>query len=358
LIDRRTFLLTSAALAAAAELKPNVVLIVARGWRGQATPWAGDPDLVAPNLEKFAREALVIPRAYCCYPRSTPARAALATGRFPHTIGVIKDGATLPPAEVTIDAILKRAGYQTSTDLAGNRTPPFFLRLSLDPPRLGQTYDASMIHPRQNVTSEDTRQVLTHAYGIWRALDTELGRILRAVGAAADTIVVFTSDHGQQLGSHGIDDDDVAYEESVRIPLAIRYPRVLRPGASDLLFSQLDIMPTLLGFCGEPVPEDVQGHDLSALLRGEKSERPESLYAEGRIGQKDEWRMFVLGSDKLVINALGEVTHLFNLADDPYELTNLAHEPAMQLKRDQMAALLRTSMGKAGDFKRRSQPLF
>ncbi len=305
-----------------------------------------------------------MPRAYSCYPRSTPARAALITGRFPHATGVIKDGAPVPASEVTIGAVLKAAGYRVDSlqiapalkFLEENRSVPFFLQVWLDPPRVPGFYDAARLHPRENVTSEDARERLARTYGTWSTLDRDLGYMMKALerlGLVDDTIVIFTSDHGQQLGSHGLDGDDVAFEESVRIPLAIRYPRAVRPGPSDLLMSQLDLMPTLLGFCGEAAPEGVQGHDLSGLLRGEKGERPESLYAEGRIGQRDEWRMLVLGSDKLVINAQAEVTHLFNLADDPYELTNLAHEPAVQLKRDQLAALLRTSMRKVGDFKKR-----
>jgi len=352
-------LLTPLALAAA-ERKPNLLLIVARGWRGQATPWAGDPDLIAPNLEKFGREAVVIPRAYSCYPRSAPARAALATGRYPHSTGVIRDNAALPAAEVTIDAVLKGAGYRVGSGPVGparkfldeNKGGGVFCRVLLDPPRSSGPYDAAMLHLRENVASDDARQKLANVYGTWSAMDADLGRMTGALNAE-DTIVVFTSDHGQQLGSHGLDDDDIAYEESVRVPLAIRYPRVLHPGPSDLLVSQVDIVPTLLGLCGVAAPDSVQGRDLSELLRGEKSDRPESIYSEGRIGQTDEWRMLVLGSDKLVMNAQGEVTHLFNLAEDPYELTNRAHEPGMQLKRDQLVALLRLSMRKVGDFKRR-----
>src|SRR6266404_1800895 len=212
LIDRRTFLLTPLALAAT-ERKPNVLLIVARGWRGQATPWAGDPDLVAPNLEQFGREAAVMPRAYSCYPRSTPARAALITGRFPHATGVIKDGAPVPASEVTIGAVLKAAGYRVDSlqiapalkFLEENRSVPFFLQVWLDPPRVPGFYDAARLHPRENVTSEDARERLARTYGTWSTLDRDLGYLMKALerlGLVDDTIVIFTSDHGQQLGSH------------------------------------------------------------------------------------------------------------------------------------------------------------
>ena len=331
MIDRRTFLLTPLALAAA-ERTPNVLLLVASGWRGQATPWAGDPDLVAPNLERFGKESVVFPRAYSCYPSAAPARSALMTGRFPHSIS--------PSGEVTIDAVMKSA----------------ISIVYLDPPKSFAPYDPAQLHPRQNVppaAEAAARRNLANRYGMYAALDAAIGRQL--AGLAKDTIVVFTSDRGEQMGSQGLDGDNVAFEESVRIPLAIRYPRALPQGSvSDLLVSQADILPTLLGLCGVPAPDGVQGRDLSALISGKKGERPESVYAEGKIGQKDEWRMLALGSDKIVVNAQTEATHLYNLADDPYEMTNLVREPAVKLKRDELLAVLRASGRKLGDFKSRA----
>ncbi len=83
-----------------------------------------------------------------------------------------------------------------------------------------------------------------------------------------DTIVVFSSDHGEQFESHGVDGDDYPYEESIRVPLAIRYPRALPRGSdSNVLISQTDIMPTLLRLCGAVVPSTVQGRDFSAAHR-------------------------------------------------------------------------------------------
>src|SRR5262249_23107262 len=151
----------------------------------------------------------------------------------------------------------------------------------------------------------------------------------------------------------GLEGDDIFYEESVRIPLAIRLPRVLPAEASDLLISQVDLTPTLASLCGEAVTEGPQGRDLSPLLTGNPGDRPESIFSEGRLGQRDEWRMLIVGYDKLVIDAAGDVTHLFNLATDPYEMTNLAHEPSVKLKRDQLLAIMRATRSRLLDFKRR-----
>ena len=179
-------------------------------------------------------------------------------------------------------------------------------------------------------------------YARARTRDRDIGVVLEALdrplrgnanGIAADTIVIFTSNHGEQFGSHTGQGDDYVYEETMRMPLAIRYPRVLG-GASqnDMLVSQVDIMPTLLKWCGITVPAAVQGRDLSELIAGRAGERPDAVYAEGRLGRKDEWRMLVRGYDKLVVDMEGTVTHLFNLADDPYELTNLANVSAAAIE--------------------------
>ena len=85
-------------------------------------------------------------------------------------------------------------------------------------------------------------------------VDDSLGRILATLEKQRvldDTVVVFTSDHGYFYGEHGLNEERrLAYEETIRIPLAIRYPRVLKGGAqNDILVSQVDIMPTLLKWC-------------------------------------------------------------------------------------------------------------
>jgi arylsulfatase A-like enzyme len=218
------------------------------------------------------------------------------------------------------------------------------------------------LHVRENVPREEqsrAREDLAVFYARARTRDRDIGVVLEALdrplrgnanGIAADTIVIFTSNHGEQFGSHTGQGDDYVYEETIRIPLAIRYPRVLGGAAqSDMLVSQVDIMPTLLKWCGVTIPAAVQGHDLSELIAGRPGERPDAVYAEGRLGRKDEWRMLVRGYDKLVVDMEGSVTHLFNLADDPYEMTNLANVSAQQLKRDSLLAIERQWMKKLGD---------
>jgi arylsulfatase A-like enzyme len=359
--SRRVFLFTPLALLGA-EKKPNVVLVIARGWRGVATPWSDNTDVQAPNLAKFAENAVVFPRTYACDPQTDPARSGILTGRYPHVNGVITDGAAMRAEEVTLGSVLKVAGYHQLEGieaLQAGAASPFFLSVNLEVPRISKAADGSKLHIRSNVPRELELQALTELadrYGGYTAMDEEFGKLLTALdrtSAASDTIVVFTSDHGEQIGSHGIEGSQVAYEESVRVPLAIRFPRVLKAEANDVVASQVDIVPTVLGLVGEPAFEGVEGHDLSPLLLGAKADRPEFVFAEGKIGQKDEWRMVVVGTDKLVADAAGAVSGLYNLSSDPYEMKNLAADSSVQLKRDELLATLRAAKSQLLDFKRR-----
>ena len=119
-------------------------------------------------------------------------------------------------------------------------------------------------------------------YGLCSALDDNVGRLLKALdenGVASDTIVLFTADHGDLLGSHGLEYKGVPYEESARVPLLLRYPRAVKGGqTSDLLVSNVDLMPTLLALCGVAIPEGVQGQNLAGQILARQGRRPEAIY--------------------------------------------------------------------------------
>lgn len=384
-VSRRLFFTTPLALLAsramsAADRKPNVVLIDGGAWRAQAVPWAGDPDVVAPNLARFAAQSITFSRAYACYGRSDRSRQCLLKGVFPHALpGLDASPVTAidaAPADdfPTLATVLRGAGYRTGTFRTRDADQivsfihapgePFFLDWSMENIGNGlmERANPDLLHVRENVPRElqsRAREDLAVFYARARTRDRDIGVVLEALdrplrgnaaGIANDTIVIFTSNHGEQFGSHAGQGDDYVYEETIRMPLAIRYPRVLSAAAqNDMLVSQADIMPTLLEWCGAAIPQSVQGRDLSALSAGGAGERPVAVYAEGRLNRQDEWRMLVRGYDKLVVDMDGAVTHLFNLADDPYEETNLANVSAAQLKRDSLLALQRQWMKKLGD---------
>jgi arylsulfatase A-like enzyme len=98
----------------------------------------------------------------------------------------------------------------------------------------------------------------------------EILRTLEREGIADDTLFVFTSDHGDMLGSHGLQRKQKPWDESIRVPFLLRYPARLGwdGGALDALIDAPDIMPTLLGLCDLPIPESVEGLDFSGYLAG------------------------------------------------------------------------------------------
>ena len=197
-----------------------------------------------------------------------------------------------------------------------------------------------------------SKERLAEFYGRVPAWDQDIGIVLAALDRPdlRDTIVVFTSECGEQMGSQDLLTGDAAYEESVRVPLAIRYPKLWPKGMnSEVLFSQVDMLPTLLGLCGMTAPQGVQGVNLAPLLAEGTGDRPDAVYSEGALGTRFEWRMLVHGYDKLVTNAEGRVTNLYNLADDPYENNNLANASSEQLKRDALVAMKQSWMRKLED---------
>jgi arylsulfatase A-like enzyme len=336
LINRRKFLLTPLVVARGAERPANLVLITVSGWRGQATPWDGDSDLVAPNLKAFGEQGVVFSRTYCSSPKADLAQKALLTSKFPHAAA--KD-----------DEVLGRLKtLSPDTAIKAFEKTPFAVRIIFPDPQSGREPGVARLHIRGNVPSQDeltARQDLAKFYGRCAAIDNDIGLILAALdrlSLSESTVVAFTSDCGQQILSHGIDGDDVPFEESVRIPLAIRYPAKLKPDARDLA-SQVDIMPTLLALCGMEIPEGVQGQDLFG------KSPPEVVFSEGKLKQQDEWRTLVRGYYKLIATPKAEITHLFNLADDPYELTNLSGDPAQKLNLASLKAQLLVQMQKLGD---------
>jgi len=152
------------------------------------------------------------------------------------------------------------------------------------------------------------------------------------------------------LWSQGVDEIDLPYEECSRIPLLIRYPRRIRARATnDTLISNIDYAPTLLTLCGVELPKGMQGVNLAGLLTSDRGPSPESIYAEGGLGQPHEWRMIVRGRDKLVVGPALRPTHLYDLSQDPNEQENLVEKSSRHRVRLDLLTLLRGWAERTGD---------
>lgn len=176
-------------------------------------------------------------------------------------------------------------------------------------------------------------------------LDHEVGRVLSALsalGLSEDTLVIYTCDHGDMCGGHGmIDKHYVMYDDVVRVPLLIRWPGVVAAGGhcDDFVVHTLDLARTLCEIAGTAVPPEFQGESLLPALLGQGGNGREdvmSMYHGNQFGLFSQ-RMLRDREWKYVWNGTAE-DELYHLPSDPGELVNLATVPE---QRDVMARLRR-----------------
>jgi arylsulfatase A-like enzyme len=154
-------------------------------------------------------------------------------------------------------------------------------------------------------------------------LDAAIGRLLSRVeelGLLENTIIVFTSDHGEMGGCRGRFEKSVPYEEATHIPLIVRLPGQKQARRTDALFSSVDFMPTLLALCDLPAAETAEGVDYSGLIKG----LPDSPTREDLIIQFCNWACIRRDDVKLTLSLDGkDAKELYRLDSDPFEQENL-----------------------------------
>lgn len=259
------------------------------------------------------------------------------------------------------------------TDLAidfmrRNQDQPFACFLSWGPPHTPfrppdahDLYELGEIVLRGNVPAEHearARKDLAGYYGLCESLDHEMGRLLAFLdesGLRDNTLLIFTSDHGELAGSHGKYRKGEPESESLQVPLMMRLPGRIAAGSEpETLISSVDLMPTLLSLCDMPATDTCAGSDLSgAVTPGSTAPSVESLYCEGKVLNAPElrpgtnspdarpWRSLVTQRYKLNVRADHSIVDgLFDLQEDPLELRNLANTvEARSLQGDLLAEL-------------------
>lgn len=210
-------------------------------------------------------------------------------------------------------------------------------------------------------TPERWREIRARYLGLVTSVDRAVGRILAALeasGRADETIVVFTSDHGEQMGDHHMFYKGVLFEESVRVPLLIKVPWISRsmrrlPGR----VSQIDLLPTLLDLMDQSIPPKLHGRSLRQVLEGEESLADNAvvivwdLPPEGPDdqGMHSRWRTLITPDGwKLNVSA-GDLGELYDLADDPHEQRNRITDPAQDRRIRHMLERLRIWQHETGD---------
>jgi N-acetylglucosamine-6-sulfatase len=184
------------------------------------------------------------------------------------------------------------------------------------------------------------------------AVDESLGQLmaeLAAHGALDDTVLVLTGDNGFFYGEHGLSEERrLAYEESIRVPLLVRYPRLARAGATpDPLALTIDLAPTILELAEVPAGAELDGRSLVPWLRGERPEWRSSFVVEywsdtvfPRIERMGYDAVRTRRHKYVRYRELTGMDELYDLEADPFELENLASAPG----RDALRAELRAEL--------------
>ncbi|MEZ4777062.1 MAG: sulfatase [Bacteroidia bacterium] len=266
----------------------------------------------------------------------------------------------------TKDAI----AYIEEQSRSGN---PFCLLLSWGPPHapyhsapqeFRDLYENMDVQLRPNVPAElaeETKAILRGYYAHCSALDSYIKQLqdaLKRSNLEDNTIFVFTSDHGDLINSHGQMKKQRIFEESAKVPFIIKYPALLgKEGKkSDFLLNTMDILPTMLGMSGIDIPSGLDGEDITEIILGKKEDdRKASLVAcvqpfgqWSRAHGGKEFRGIITQKYTYARDLSGEWLFFDNVAD-PYQVNNLAGNPAYQSIAENLAGLLTQELNRLND---------
>jgi arylsulfatase A-like enzyme len=420
--------------------KPNILYILVDQWRAQATGYAGDKNVICPNLDRLASESINVKNALSGMPVCTPHRASLMTGQYPLTHGLFMNDVLLDTNKVTLAKVFKNNNYTTgfvgkwhldghgrntyipptrqqgfgywkalecthdynnSAYYAGDskkklvwkgydviaqtddvcnymttqakEANPFLLFISIGSPhdpyqtapeKYRKLFENKKMVINENVPVENREKVerdLRGYYAHIAAIDDCIGKMrqtLKDLGIEDNTIIVFSSDHGDLLGAHGSWNKQQPYEESIRVPFLLHYPKLFgKTGkTSDILLNTPDIMPTLLGLCDINIPSSVEGTDFSGVLKGTKKDKvkytliscvqPFGQWTRRRGGK--EYRGIVTHQYTYTRDLKGPWL-LFDNLKDPLHLNNLLGKHEYQKVQKQLDKSLKNELSKRKD---------
>ncbi len=405
--------------------RPNLLLVFSDQHRWCDLGCYGNEEVITPNFDAFAAEAVRFTHCFSNAPLCVPARGSLLTGLMALKHGAITNDLPIRRDVLSIAHILNDAGYRTGyigkwhlagvprdkpipveerlgfqewkvnecnhnylrahyydeanrrvdiggyepavqTDLAIDFIRrhvgcPWALVLSWGPPhdpyhevpdRYLALYRRRKITLRPNVpdrilatlTRTLSREDIVECYRGYcahiTALDEQFGRLLAALEETRQveqTIVVYTSDHGDMLGSQGYMNKQLPYDEAVRIPLLVRWSGRTYGGVCNELIGLVDLPVSLLGLMGLSFPHPVNGQDLHQLFVDPQAQGLEAVYLYDLVpchqaAERDgtEWRGLRTRRYTFARSASDDGFVLFDNESDPYQLRNLVHEPEYQ----------------------------
>lgn len=419
--------------------RPNIIYVLADQWRAQATGYNGDPNLIGktPNLDQLAAESVNFKNAVSVTPVCTPYRAALLTGQYPTTTGMIFNDLHLPEESITMAELFKASGYKTGyigkwhLDGMGRfaYTPPerrqgfdywkalecshkyngllyyegddqekkywegygpyaetkdaisyiqqqatgkepFLLMLAWGtphfpydntPPEMQQQFDPEDIILRGNVTVEQREEAQRQSTGYYAhilALDKCIGQLVQAIeemGISENTLLIFTSDHGEMMGSQGVSprQKQVPWAESVRVPFLLKYPARYKDKIEvEAPINTTDILPTMLSLAGLPIPAHIEGEDMTSSIEDQATGRNKAALImnvspfAGIIGKPYRG---IYTSRYAYVKTLDGPWFLFDHFEDPLQMNNLLNKSGYEQLHQDMEKLLQQELKKVGD---------
>jgi arylsulfatase A-like enzyme len=196
-------------------------------------------------------------------------------------------------------------------------------------------------------TPDAIRRHLHEYYACITSIDGHIGRLLQALeqlGELDNTLIVFTSDNGLAIGSHGLMGKQNLYEDGMKVPLLFRGPGIPQ-GQSQALVYLLDVFPTLCELAGTQVAAEVDGQSLVPVIRGQTPTVRDTLFLSYRDVQRavrdERW--------KLIVYPKVKVRQLFDLQSDPYEVRDVGNQPEHAERVRTMLGELRRWQSVVGD---------
>ena len=421
-MQRRQFLHSGLGAAAVSALgcgasqnrKPNILFILSDQFRADAIGAAGNTFVHTPNLDRLVREGVHFTNAYAPQALCAPTRASLLTGVYPVTHGLrdnlyrIDNVLDMPEYKLRPNwpEMLREAGYYTGyigkwhlgeanpgifdyyhgynsqwphwlgakyesqyrpdaetaelLDVIDKRPDkPFSLTISYYPP-----HDPFEAPRKYHSLYKDKGIEFWEYYAAVTAIDWNVGRILDkldAVGLTRDTMVIFTSEHGETFGKRGSHPHKrVCYDDSAKTPFLVRYPALLPAGViyeGGVL--NMDAMPMILEAAGLAAPARVQAKSRIADVRKHDTGWKEPVFHMNvrkpdksgaphvdRMVRWREWKLILAQQPKPGAPPHGE---LYNLSTDPHEQNNLYGQPAAAAKMEELAKMLSDWGHRIGD---------
>lgn len=448
---RRRFIKTAAAASVAAAVtksrsaesrKPNIVYVFSDQWRASDHGYAGNSDVITPNLDRLAAQSVNFTHAVSGIPVCCPHRASLITGKYPLTHGLYLNDLSLSPGHRSVAHCLNDVGYTTGwigkwhIDGQGrseftpperrqgfqywrtlecthnyNKSPyygdspekkhwqgydaiaqtedaqtyiqshaqsdsdqPFALFLSWGPPhapyltapeKYRKMYADKDITLRRNVPDEHREAALRDYRGYYAhmtALDDCMGDLLKTLdetGLADNTIVVYTSDHGDMLHTRGAMKKQQPWDESLRVPFLVRWPDKLnnQPREISMPIDTPDIMPTLLGLTGTEIPAAVEGIDRSKVILGSEAANDDHAALMTCPAPFGQWSRDKGGREYRGVRTtrytycrdLDGPWLLYDNDTDPFQMNNLVGQDAHAALQNKLDGRLNDLLKKTGD---------